>query len=109
MASVSERSSFSHRNHPVHLGHRVGDRGDQVPVQLDFAQVDHLHVHLLGQGLGQLVVGDQLHVLGDLAQQFSGTLLLLFQQHLQLLVGDEPEIDQDLSDTSNRHVVISQQ
>ena len=42
-------------------------------------------------------------LIGDLAQQFAGPLLLLFEQHLQLIVGDETQVDQDLSDATNRH------
>ena len=103
MARVSGCSSFKHRDDAIHLGHRVGDRADDLLVQLDFGQVDHLHVHLLGQRLAELLVGDQPHVLGDLAQQFAGPLLLLFQQRLQLVVGDEAQIDQNLSDTPDGH------
>jgi len=99
-----QRAVVQHdRDHAIQLGHRVGDRGEHGTIQLDLAQVDHLHVHLLGQRLSQLLVGDQRHLFGDLAQQFTGPLLLLLQQHLQLLVGDESEIDQNLSDAANGH------
>ena len=48
------------------------------------AEADHLHAHLLGQGLGQLLVVDQAHADGDLPEHLAGPLLLLLQQHLQL-------------------------
>ena len=57
-------------------------------------------VQLLGEGLGELIVVDQAHVLGDLAQQLAGALLLLFEQQFELLVGDVTEVDQDLSDAA---------
>ena len=69
-------------------------------------QVDHLHAHLLGQRLGQLLVGDQAHLLGDLAEHLAGLLLLLLQQHLQLVVVDEAQVDQNLTDAPNRHDVV---
>ncbi len=43
--------------------------------------------HLLGQRLGELIVGDQAHVLGDLAQQLAGALMLLFEEQFELVVG----------------------
>ena len=62
-----------------------------------------LHAHLLGQGLGQLLVVDQSQLLGHLAQQLAGPLLLLFEQRLELVVVDEAQIDEDLADTSHCH------
>ncbi len=67
---------------------------------------DDLHAHLLGEGLGELLVVDQAHLLGDLAEQLAGTLLLLFEQHFELVVGDEAEVDQNLSDASNAMVLV---
>jgi hypothetical protein len=69
-------------------------------------QIDHLHAHLLGQGLRELLVGDQPHFFGDLAQQFTGVLLLLLQQHLELLVVDEAQVDENLTDATDCHGIL---
>ena len=66
-----------------------------------------MHPHLLGQAVGQLLVVDQPHAHGDLAEHLAGPLLLLLQQHLQLLVGEEAEVHEDLSDPPNRHGCVS--
>ena len=44
------------------------------------AEAHHLHAHLLGQRLGQLIVGDQPQADGDLPEHFAGPVLLLLQQ-----------------------------
>ena len=67
------------------------------------AEADHLHAHLLGQRLGQLIVGDQPHADGDLSEHFAGPLLLLLQQHLQPIFAEKAEVHQNLTDPPNRH------
>ncbi len=44
--------------------------------------VDGLQRQLLGQRLGELLLVDQAHVDGDLAQQLAGMLMLLIDQQL---------------------------
>jgi hypothetical protein len=51
--------------------------------------------------LGELLVVDEAHALGDPAEHFVRALLLFFQQDLELVVADEPEVDEDLTDASN--------
>ncbi len=87
----------------IHLGHGVGDQPQHVGRHDRIGQMDDLHVPLLGQSLGQLLLVDEILSLGNLAQQLPGMLLLFFQQRFELLVGDETEVDQDLSDATNRH------
>ena len=60
-------------------------------------------MQLLAEGLGELLVVDQAHVLGDLAEHLAGALLLLVEQQFELLVGDVAEVDQDLSDAALGH------
>ena len=95
------------RHDAIQLGHRLGDVAQHLGRDDRLAEADDLHAHLLGQGLGQLVVGDQAHALGDLAQQFVGALLLLFEQHFELVVVDEAKIDEDLADTPHCHRVTA--
>jgi hypothetical protein len=61
-------------------------------------------VELFGQGLGELIVVDQTHVLRDLAKQLASALMLLFEEQFELVVGDVTEVDQDLSDAALGHV-----
>ncbi len=62
-----------------------------------------LHIPLLGQRLGQLVVGHEAHGLGHFAEQLPGPTLLVLEQHFKLLVGDEPQVDQNLTDPPHGH------
>ena len=103
MAIVSVLSSKLERDDAVELGHRLGDRGQHLGRDRRVAEADHLHAHLLGQALGQLVVGDQAHADGDLAEHLAGPLLLLLQQHLQAILAEKTEVHQNLTDPPNCH------
>ncbi len=106
MAMVSVSSLKLDGHDAVQLRHRLGDVREHVGRDHHVAEADHRHAHLLAQGLGQLLVGDQPHAHGDLPEHLAGPLLLLLQQHLQLLVAEEAQVDQDLTDTPNRHVLF---
>ncbi len=51
----------------------------------------------------KLLVADQPHADGDLAEHFAGPLLLLLQDRLHAVFGEEAEVDQNLTDASNCH------
>jgi hypothetical protein len=91
------------RDHPIQLGHGIGHHLSSIFRGRKALDVDGLHVELFGQGLDQLLIGDQPHVLGDLADQLSRVLVLFLDQHFQLVVGDEPHVDEDLSDATQCH------
>ena len=75
------------RHHAIQLSHGLADSLDYRLVELGVLQRYRLHPHLLGQRLNQLLVGNQLHVFGDPAQQGARLLFLLFEHDLKLLVG----------------------
>jgi hypothetical protein len=50
-----------------------------------------------------LSVGDQPQILGDLAQERTGTLLLFIQRDLQLIVSDEAQVDKNLTESTSYH------
>ena len=91
------------RHHPVQLGHRLGNLLEHFRVEFRVFERNRLHPHLLGERLHQLLVGDQLHVLGDFAEQSAGLLFLLLQHRLQLVVGEEAEVNENLSDATRSH------
>ena len=97
----------SHGDHPIQLGHGIADQAERAGGDLRFGQVDHLQSHLLGQRLDQLVVGDQPHLFGDLAELLTRLLELLFEQHFQLIVVDKAQVDENLPDPTNRHKLSS--
>ena len=95
-----------HRDDLVQLGHRLIDVPEHFRRNGDLAEADHLQPELLGQGLGQLLVGN--HAVGDrdLSEQLPPALLLFFQEHAQLAVADEPQIDQNLSDARSAMKIV---
>jgi hypothetical protein len=70
---------------------------------LRFLYVHHLHIHLFGKRLTELLFRDQPHFLSDFPEFFATLLLLLFQQHFQLAVVDEAHVDENLTDAANGH------
>ena len=76
---------------------------DRFGFDLDLFQADHLHAHLLGQRQSQLVFCKQTHLHSDLAKLLAWIALLLIKEHFKLIVIDKTEIDQNLSNASNRH------
>ena len=89
----------------VELGHGLGDHGQHVGRHDQLGQADHLQAHLLGQTLHEVLVAQQAHADGHLAEQLGGPLPLLLEDHLHPVFGEETEVDQDLSDASQCHVV----
>ena len=90
-------------NHAVQLRHRLGNSGQHVGGNFQFAKSDNPHAHLLGERLGQLLFGDVAQRFGNLAQQFARPALLLFQQQLELILRNHPQVDKNLTDATNGH------
>ena len=80
---------------------------EHLGVDVQVGERDDAEVQLFGERLGELIVVDQAHVHGDLAEHLAGTLLLLFDEQFELLVGDIAEVDQDLSDAALGHGRVS--
>jgi hypothetical protein len=91
-------------NHPIKLGHRLGNVHQHVGLNDGVADRVGLHVQLLRERLHNLLIGHQAHFERDLAQLFAGLLLLLLQQQFELVITDVTQVDQDLSDAPNGHV-----
>ena len=99
-----QRVAFELNRHAtIQLGHRFADLLHHLWFQLRVFQRNRLHPHLLGERLNELLVRDQLHVLGDFPEQRTRLLLLFVEHNLQLIIGEETEVNEDLSDATWGH------
>ena len=68
-------------------------QADRGRVGRDGAQVDHVEVHLSGQGIDQVFLGDQTRGDEDLAETSASGLLML-QGVVDLTLRDDPAVDE---------------
>ena len=94
------------RQHLVDAGHRLGDQRQRFGRRLDFLEVDDLQAELLGEGLEELVFGDEAAADGDLAGQLAGGLGFV-EDVPELVVVDEAEVDEDLAERAADRLAAS--
>ena len=87
----------------VDAGHRLGDEFEHLGWDTGLVEVDDRHAPLLGEGFGDLLLGDEAHADGDLADDLAGGLFLLFEHVPELVLIEVAEVDQDLSEASLGH------
>ena len=84
------------RQHFIDRRHRLGHKRDGFGLGLEVFQVHHLEAELLGQGLLQLLLGDEGAAQGHLAREVAGGLGF-FQNVPKLFFVDETQIDEHLA------------
>ena len=87
----------------VELGHGLGDVGQHVGRHHHVGQADHLHAHLLGQPLGQLLVGRSAPCRWRSARTTRPAAAAAPPGALQPVLGEEAEVHQNLSDPPQGH------